>query len=204
MAMEPEGWYMDAGPPWWDAEAKTFSFFLRKSGRAPVMCILARDALENAAQSSDLSGPALTRIFDAHRLMIELRAAQKLNAGLLDTDGRVLLGADDLGRRTDGAQPCSETRDGQTYIIAPRASPATQNTGAIFAEDFYRSSNGDRWQLIRDTVSGRAFVRHEPNLASGGRITDTDVDEFLNRTGSSPENLALRALLDKHARTDGS
>ena len=107
MSMEPEGWYMNAGPPSWDAEARTFSFFLRKSGREPVMCILAMDALENAAQSSDLSEPALSRIFDAHRLMIELRAAQKLNAGLLDPDGRVLLGADDLQRWSDGAQPCS-------------------------------------------------------------------------------------------------
>jgi hypothetical protein len=80
--------------------------------------------------------------------------------------------------------------------------------GAIFmamtAKDFYRSSNGDRWQLIRDIASGRSFVRHEPNLSSGGRTTDTDVEEFLNRTGSSPENLALRALLDKQTRTDGS
>ena len=78
---------------------------------------------------------------------------------------------------------------------------------AITAEDFYRSSNGDRWQLIRDTASGRSFVRHEPNLLSGGpggRATDTDVEEFLNRTGSSPENLALRALLDKETRSDGS
>jgi hypothetical protein len=75
---------------------------------------------------------------------------------------------------------------------------------AITAEDFYRSSNGDRWQLIRDTASGRTFVRHEPNLSSGGRTTDTDVEEFLNRTGSSPENLALRALLDKQTRMDGS
>jgi len=52
--------------------------------------------LENAAQSSDLSEPALGRIFDAHRLMIELRAAQKLNAGLLDANGSVWLGADDI------------------------------------------------------------------------------------------------------------
>jgi hypothetical protein len=109
MAMEPEGWFMDLGPPSWNPEAKAFSFFLRKLGREPVMCILAMDALENAAQSSDLSEPALSRIFDAHRLMIELRAAQKLNAGLLDDDGRVLLAADDLGRRTDAAQPCSGT-----------------------------------------------------------------------------------------------
>jgi len=74
---------------------------------------------------------------------------------------------------------------------------------AITTEDFYRSSNGDRWQLVRDTDSGKSFVRHEPNLSSGGRITDTEVEEFLERTGSSPQNLALRALLDREARTDG-
>ena len=69
----------------------------------------------------------------------------------------------------------------------------------ISVQDFYRSSNGDRWQLICDTATGRSFVRHEPNLASGGRITETEVEEFLNRTGTSPENLALRALLDQQS-----
>jgi hypothetical protein len=54
MSIEPEGWVYGRGPLSWDAEAKTFSFFLRKPGRQPVMCILALDALENAAQSSDL------------------------------------------------------------------------------------------------------------------------------------------------------
>ena len=96
MSSEPEGWYMEAGPPSWDEEAKTFSFFLHKSGRERVLCILAIDALENAAQSNDLSEPAMHRIFDAHRLLIELRAAQKVNAGLLDPNGSVLLGADDI------------------------------------------------------------------------------------------------------------
>jgi hypothetical protein len=61
----------DGGP-----EAETFSFFLRKPGRRErVLCILALDALEEAVQSSDLSEPALTRIFDAHQQLIELRAA---------------------------------------------------------------------------------------------------------------------------------
>ena len=87
---------MDAGPPSWDADAKTFSFYLHKPGRERVLCILAMDALEKAAQSSDLSEPALSRIFDAHRLMIELRAAQKLNAGLLESNGSVLVKADDI------------------------------------------------------------------------------------------------------------
>jgi hypothetical protein len=67
----------------------------------------------------------------------------------------------------------------------------------LITKDFYRSSNGDRWQLVHDDASGHSFVRHEPNLSSGGRTTDTEIDVFLNRTGSSPENLALRALLDK-------
>src|SRR5690349_21714918 len=85
MPIEPEGWYMDDGPPSWDADAKTFSFFLCKLGCDRVLCILTIDALENAAQSNDLSEPAMIRIFDAHRLLIELRAAQKVNAGLLDS-----------------------------------------------------------------------------------------------------------------------
>ena len=96
MSIEPEGWHMDAGPPSWDAKAKTFSFFLLKPGRERVLCILAVDALENATQSSELSEPALGRIFDAHRQMIELRAAQKLNAGLFESDGSVLAGANNI------------------------------------------------------------------------------------------------------------
>ena len=96
MSIKLEGWHIGAGPPSWDAEAKTFSFFLHKPGCERVLCILAMDALEDAAQSSDLSEPALYRIFDAHRQMIELRAAQKLNAGLLDPKGAVLVGADDI------------------------------------------------------------------------------------------------------------
>jgi len=72
----------------------------------------------------------------------------------------------------------------------------------VITDDFYRSSNGDRWQLLRDTASGRRVVRHEPNLASGGQVTETSVDEFLARTGTSPENIALKALLAKHEAAD--
>ena len=77
---------------------KTQDLFLllTQRGSESVLCTVAMDALEKAVQSSDLSEPALTRIFDAHRQMIELRAAQKLNAGLVDSNGCVLLGADDI------------------------------------------------------------------------------------------------------------
>ena len=65
------------------------------------------------------------------------------------------------------------------------------------AEQVYRSSNGDRWLLVSDPSTGRRFVRHEANEASGGRTTDTDVDEFLSVAGSGPEFAALRALLKR-------
>ena len=43
MSIESAGWHRDARPPSWDAEAKAFSFFLRKAAREPVLCILATD-----------------------------------------------------------------------------------------------------------------------------------------------------------------
>jgi hypothetical protein len=99
MAIEPEGWHMDPGSPSWDPETKTLSFFLHKRGQESVSCvscIVAMDAVENAAQSSDLSEPALIRIFDAHRQLIELRAAQKLNAGQVESNGSVRVRAEDI------------------------------------------------------------------------------------------------------------
>ena len=65
------------------------------------------------------------------------------------------------------------------------------------SEDLYTSPNVDRWRLIRDAASGRMFVRHEPNLASGGQPSDTNVEEFLSRGGAGPEYAALRKLLDE-------
>ena len=52
--------------------------------------------------------------------------------------------------------------------------------------DIYRSSNGDRWRLISNSVSGRRLVRHEANPASGGQITETTVEEFLAVNGPGP------------------
>jgi hypothetical protein len=54
------------------------------------------DVVENAAQSGDLSEPALRRVFDAHQQMIDLRAAQKLSAGIFESDGSVRVGPDDI------------------------------------------------------------------------------------------------------------
>ena len=61
----------------------------------------------------------------------------------------------------------------------------------ILTDDFYRSSNGDRWQLVHDTASGRRFVRHEPNLASGGQVTDTAVDGVFGPDGDQSAECRL-------------
>ncbi len=72
---------------------------------------------------------------------------------------------------------------------------------AVSVTRIYRSSNGDRWSLVRDSDSGHTFVRHEPNASSGGRTTDTDVNDFLSIDGPGPEFAALRHLLANPADT---
>jgi hypothetical protein len=43
--------------------------------------------------------------------------------------------------------------------------------------------------------SGRVFVRHEPNLASGGKISDIDIGAFLSRGGQGQEKQELLRLI---------
>jgi hypothetical protein len=66
---------------------------------------------------------------------------------------------------------------------------------SLSTQHIYRSANGDRWLLMTDIASGRRVVRHEGNQSSGGRVTDMDVEDFLNIGGSGPEFSALRNLI---------
>jgi hypothetical protein len=65
----------------------------------------------------------------------------------------------------------------------------------VTSTDIYRSSNGDRWRLISDSESGRRLLRHEPNRASGGLVTEVTVEEFLAVDGPGSEFEALRRML---------
>lgn len=65
---------------------------------------------------------------------------------------------------------------------------------AIETRELYRSSSGDRWALALDPASGRVFVLHEPNLASGGRPSHIDIGRFLG-TGHGPEQQELLRLI---------
>lgn len=66
---------------------------------------------------------------------------------------------------------------------------------AIRTKELYRSENGDRWLLIDDSESSRVFVRHEPNLASGGQVSDIEIGAFLTGAGRGPERQELLRLI---------
>ena len=66
---------------------------------------------------------------------------------------------------------------------------------SVHIRELYHSANGDRWCLANDSASGRVFVRHEPNLASGGKISDIDIGAFLSRGGQGPEKQELLRLI---------
>jgi hypothetical protein len=59
----------------------------------------------------------------------------------------------------------------------------------------YRSPNGDRSYLVRETDSGRVFIRHEANKPSGGQVTEIEVGDFLTTGGRGPEHDELLRLI---------
>jgi len=65
----------------------------------------------------------------------------------------------------------------------------------VRTREIYRSANGDRWLLALDSDTDRVFVRHEPNLPSGGQVADIEIGAFLVAAGSGPEKQELLRLI---------
>jgi hypothetical protein len=59
----------------------------------------------------------------------------------------------------------------------------------------YNSPNGDRWLLAREPESGRVFVRHVPNVPSGGKTTDIEIGAFLCERSYGPQHIELLRLI---------
>ena len=57
-------------------------------------------------------------------------------------------------------------------------------------KELYNSPNGDRWVLCR-IQSGRLVVSQQPNKASGGGVSEINVEVFLSQGGRGPEHQAL-------------
>ena len=60
--------------------------------------------------------------------------------------------------------------------------------------ELYRSRNGDSWFLGREPTDGHAFIIHQPNAPSGGRLSHFELGEVL-RLGNGPEQQALLRLI---------
>jgi hypothetical protein len=65
---------------------------------------------------------------------------------------------------------------------------------SISIKELHISPNGDRWTLCRNSA-GNLTVSHQPNLASGGRVSENDVTNFLSKGGQGPEHQALLQAL---------
>jgi hypothetical protein len=74
----------------------------------------------------------------------------------------------------------------------------------VETRELYSSPNGDRWYLARDIDLGQVFIRHEPNLPSGGKAVRIEVGAFLSQSGHGPEHRALLRLIGTLAEPDHS
>ncbi|HEV2677355.1 MAG TPA: transglutaminase family protein [Aliidongia sp.] len=110
--------------------------------------------------------------------------------------GRVL-----MARGRDAADIAISTNFGATTLVKflVVCEPAVQGEApamALSIDEAYSSSNGDRWQVVRDPSAGRTLVRHIPNASSGGIAREFSVQEFLSVNGSGPEYAAVRHLIE--------
>jgi hypothetical protein len=62
-------------------------------------------------------------------------------------------------------------------------------------KELYSSPNGDRWLLVRESESGRVWVRHIPNLPSGGKTSDIELGAFLCERSYGPQHTELLRLI---------
>lgn len=60
--------------------------------------------------------------------------------------------------------------------------------------ELYRSPSGDTWYLGREPQNGQAFIIHQPNAPSGGRLSHIELGAFLN-AGDGPAQRALLRLI---------
>jgi hypothetical protein len=74
------------------------------------------------------------------------------------------------------------------------ASPGGEQMG-LESKELYRNARGDRWLLVREPGSEHVFIRHVPNLASGGQAEHIEVGAFLKAQGLRPEHQELLRLI---------
>lgn len=49
--------------------------------------------------------------------------------------------------------------------------------------ELYRSPNGEAWFIAREPASGYAFIIHQPNAPSGGRLSHIELGSSYEMAG---------------------
>jgi hypothetical protein len=93
-----------------------------------------------------------------------------------------------------------QTVPGGSYLLAARCTGIIVThfeTSATMPErrELYRSPNGDAWFLGREPTTGNAFIIHQPNAPSGGRLSHIELGEFLRSDAKGSEHQALLRLI---------
>jgi hypothetical protein len=65
----------------------------------------------------------------------------------------------------------------------------------MVTKELYCSPNGDTWLLAREPPSGRVFVKHIPNLPSGGKASEIEIGAFLCQPSYGPQHTELLRLI---------
>jgi hypothetical protein len=96
------------------------------------------------------------------------------------------------------------TKTGRLDIGFMAQQPARRNAMTVEMRELYSSSNGDRWYLSRDVDSGAVFIRHQPNVPSGGKPAHIELGAFLSRGAQGPEHRELLRLIGTLVRSNNS
>jgi hypothetical protein len=57
--------------------------------------------------------------------------------------------------------------------------------------ELYRSPNGDSWFLGREPQNGHAFIIHQPNSPSGGRLSHIELGDAQRKGARTTSAVAL-------------
>jgi hypothetical protein len=82
---------------WWDAVTQTIKFYAHYESRR-IHCAVSRPALEDFAKSLGLSHLDPVRVYREHRREIELKAANKIRAGLFENEEKIFVKIADFHR----------------------------------------------------------------------------------------------------------
>jgi hypothetical protein len=93
----------------------------------------------------------------------------------------------------DRAPPRDASRCGARHSVSPERFHPGREGYTLGRNVGFLNLHEDA--VPRDPETGRVFVRHEPNLPSGGQVADIEIGAFLIAAGNGPEKQEVLRLI---------